>query len=363
MLFPDIYPDLLTTDDTMAAALTAAAAQTATQFSSVAVDSTAAISVAAVQSSDDSDTPTFAYAGLRDTAMYFSASLLKVSAMLAAFELRQSAGEVASNEASCDAATVFGDLQNQFDQDIENSVPLLLSTPGITHAMRVPTYSTVFATPQPAPDGGCQLTFDTGFANNMRGMIVDSNNNQAAATIQALGYSWINGLVSNGGLFDQSTNTGIWLAGTFLGTMPAVRVPSVNDGPSAQATTTIDMTRFLALLIEAETLDERSDDGISAEMLSLLSDAQSVGDSSWMTTGDRTGYDGLGAGFTITHCKIGLGPLKTGADIASEATILNHDDTGTQFLVVWQNVANSAPEQNAISFFVRRTILNYLGLP
>jgi hypothetical protein len=364
VLFPNTYPDLLTADASMATALTAAAAQTATQFPSVAVNSTAAISIAAVQSSsDDSDTPTFAYAGLRDSAMYFSASLLKVSAMLAAFELRQSAGEVASNEASCDAATVFSDLQNQFDQDIENSVPLLLSAPGITHAMRVPTYSTVFAAPQSAPDGGCQLTFDTAFAANMRGMIVDSNNNQASATIQALGYSWINGLVSNGGLFDQSTNTGIWLAGTFLGATPVVRIPSVNDGPSAQATTTIDMTRFLALLIEAETLDERSDDGITAEMLALLSDAQSVGDSSWMTTDARPGYDGLGAGFTITHCKIGLGPLKAGPDIASEATILNHDDTNTQFLVVWQNVTNTAPPQNAISFFVRRTILNYLGLP
>ncbi|MGO9033199.1 hypothetical protein [Mycobacterium sp.] len=361
MLFPDTYPDLLTTDDTMAEALTEAAAQTATQFPSVAVNSTAAVSVAAVENSDDSDPPTFAYAGLRDTAMYFSASLLKVSAMLAAFELRQSAGEIAANEASCDAATVFSDLQNQFDQDIENSVPLLLNTPGITHAMRVPTYSAVFAAPQSAPNGGCQLTFGTTFATNMRGMIVDSNNNQAAATIQALGYSWINGLVSNGGLFDQSANTGIWLAGTFLGTMPAVRIPSVNDGPSAQATTTIDMTRFLALLIEADTLDERSDEGISAEMLTLLSDAQSVGDSSWMTTDARPGYTGIGDGFTITHCKIGLGNLKAGPEIASEATILRHDDSDTQFLVVWQNVANTAAAQNAMSFLVRTAILNYLS--
>ncbi len=365
MVFPDPYPDLLTSDPAMATALTAAQAATAAAFPGTNVAAAAAVSIAAVTDTGDPTAPAFSYAGYRDGDMYYSASLLKVAAMLAAYELRQSAADFASDQSDCTAATMFAGLQSAFNSDIEASVPLLLSTPGITSTMRVPKYSIVFDTPQPLPDGGCQMSFTAGFLAGMRAMIVDSDNNQASATIQALGYSWINGLTSNGGLFTQATNNGMWLGGTFTGAYPAVRVPSVNDGPSAQATTTIAMVRFLALLLQGAALDARSTDGISVEMLGLLSDAQSVGDSSFMTTGARAddGYDGIGAGFTITHCKIGLGPLNAGPDVASEATILTHDDSGRQFIVAWQNVTNTAAAQNAISFLVGRTILNYLGLP
>jgi hypothetical protein len=362
MVFPDSYPNLLSPDFTMAAALTAAQAATAVAFPTAGVHLNAAISIAAV---DDDMAASFSYAGFRDTGMYFSASLLKVAALLAAYELRQSAADFASDQSDCTAGTMFTGLRNEFDQDIQDSVPLLLNTPGITPNMRVPKYPTVFAAGQPLPDGGCGLSFNPAFAADVRGMIVDSDNDQASATIQALGYSWINGLMSNGGLFNQSTNTGIWLGGTFTGAFPAVRVPSINDGPSAQATTTIDMAKFLALLLEGRTLDARSADGISVEMLGLLADAQSLGDSSWMTVGARAsmGLNAIGPGFTITHCKLGVGDLTAGPEVASEATILNHDGTGRQFIVAWQNVTNTATPQNAISFLVGRTILNYLGLP
>jgi hypothetical protein len=58
-----------------------------------------------------------------------------------------------------------------------------------------------------------------------------------------------------------------------------------------------------------------------------------AGDSSWMTTGVRSGINGLGPDFTITHCKIGLGNLNVGGDVASEATILTHNGTGRQFVL------------------------------
>jgi hypothetical protein len=227
----------------------------------------------------------------------------------------------------------------------------------------VPKYPTIFGPPQGLASGGCLMSFSPTYTTNVRDMIVPSNNAQASASIQALGYSWINGLLAKVGLFNQNTNRGIWLAGTFSTAFPAVRVPSINDGLSAQATTTIDMARLFALLIEGITLDSRSIDGIASDMRDLLSAAQSVGDSSFMTTGARPGINGLGPGFTITHCKIGLGGLKAGGEVASEATILTHDDTVQQFIVVWQNVPNLNDRHNAISFMVRRTILNFLGIP
>ncbi|MGW2089481.1 hypothetical protein [Streptomyces sp. NPDC001880] len=366
MLFPDPLPDLLTPDLGMSAALTAAQAQTGLTFPALGVHLKCPISVAAVRN-PTSTSPSFAYAGFRDREMHFSGSLLKVAAMLAAFELRQSASDFAVTEGDCSANVVFNDLKSAFNADIQTAAPRFLSEPGITEQMRVPKYPRIFDSPQGLASGGCLMSFSPDFAAHVRGMIVPSNNDEAAATIKALGYSWINGLLANAGLFDQTANRGIWLAGTFKpgppDPFPAVRVPSMNDGDSAQATTTIDMARFLALLIEGATLDSRSVDGIASEMRDLLADAQSVGDRSFMTTGARPGLNGLGAGFTITHSKIGLGPLNAGGVVASEATILSHNDTGQQFLVVWQNLLNLNDRHNAMSFMVRRTLLNFLGIP
>lgn len=370
VLFPNRFPDLLTPSVTMAGALTAAQATAALTFPSAGVHLNP-ISVAAVINPTSS--PSFVYAGFGDTDMHYSASVLKVAAMLAAFELRQSASDFALTEGDCTPSIVFDDLKNAFNQSIDNSAPRFLAEPGVTQQMRVPKYSTIFGSPQGLASGGCDMSFSQTFADNIRDMIVPSDDIKAAKSIQALGYSWINGLLMKVGLFDQNTNQGIWLAGTFAGDLnnnpgnaslwPYVRIPSVNDGPSAQATTTIDMVRLFALTLEGDVLDSRSIDGISSDMRKLLSDAQSVGDSSFMTTGARPGINGLGPGFTITHSKIGLGPLKAGGDVASEATILNHDGTGQQFIVVWQNLRNLNDRHNAMSFMVRRTILNFLGIP
>lgn len=137
----------------------------------------------------------------------------------------------------------------------------------------------------------------------------------------------------------------------------------MNDGPSAQSTTTVDMARLLALIVEGSILDSHSIDGIASDMRQLLADARSVGDSSWMTTGARQHINGLGAGFTITHTEIGLGGLNAGGEVASEATVLTHYGTGQQFVVVWQNLRNTVQHHNAMAFLIRRTMLNFLSIP
>ena len=82
-----------------------------------------------------------------------------------------------------------------------------------------------------------------------------------------------------------------------------------------------------------------------------------------MTTHARQHLNGLGADFAITHSKIGLGPLNAGGDVASDAAILNHNGTGQQFIVVWQNLPHTNDYHNAMSFLVRRVLLNFLGIP
>ncbi|MGW5366251.1 hypothetical protein [Actinopolymorpha pittospori] len=362
MLFPNPFPNLLTPDPVVRAALTSALAQTGLTFPAERVHLDTAISIAAVIN-PTSTSPRFAYAGFRDTEMHFSGSLLKAAAMFAAFQLRQAASQHVLTAGDCTASVVFNNLKSAFNQSIKNAAPRFQTEPGITEDMRVPKYPTIFASPAELASGGCLISFSQVFATNMRGMIVPSNNPPTSACIQALGYSWINGLLAKTGLFNPSTNKGIWVAGTFTGAFPAVRVPSVNDGDSAQATTTIDMCRLFALIVEGSILDSAGIDGIASGMRKLLADAQSVGDSSWMTTGARQGVNGLGAGFTITHSKIGLGGLAAGGEVASDGSVITHTGTGQQFVVVWQNLQNTFKHHNAMSFLIRRIMLNFLGIP
>jgi hypothetical protein len=93
-------------------------------------------------------------AGQREFEMFYSGSLLKVAAMYAAFQLRVAVNDLA---ATFDAAVVdtpiklFRKISDTFDKQIDGSVPRIRSARGVTPAMRVPKYPTVF---QAAKVGG-----------------------------------------------------------------------------------------------------------------------------------------------------------------------------------------------------------------
>ena len=248
-------------------------------------------------------------------------------------------------------------MSASFDPLIAPAVPLIANNPQITQAMKVPKYRSVFAA-VPLIDGGLALTFNAVFQNNMRQMIVPSDNNAASGCIQALGYSWINGVLASAGFFDPATNTGIWLAGTFTVAFPRVRVTSVNDGPVAQATTTFDLANFYAHMFRHTLVDAGSCD----EMLALLHDAEQA-EPSWMV---RIRFSPADISFGATETKIGLGPLKPengGFDVASEGTIVQHFATGRKFIVIMQNSRSDHDSLAACALIVDRAINTFLGAP
>jgi hypothetical protein len=65
--------------------------------------------------------------------------------------------------------------------------------------------------------------------------------------------------------------------------------------------------------------------------------------------------------FTVTHTKVGLGPLKTGSDVWSEGSILRHDPSGREFVAVWQNFVFGSAGFDPIGHVVRDTIHRYLA--
>lgn len=274
----------------------------------------------------------YRHAGIRADKVYFGASLLKVAAMYAAFELRNTCRAVARASKAATRAALFAEMAKLCNAKIKAAVPAL-ATAGL------PKYSTIFAAAAPAA-GGWQLLFSTAFAASMRKMIVESSNNDAAICIQALGYGWINGALRAAGFFrapTKATGNGIWLAGSFSKKFPSFSTPTADGGGSAQAMTCIDMTNLYAHLLNRSLVDGPSSDG----MLLLLEKAQAY-ESSWLSPGRVKTRS-----FTPTHTKIGVAPRK-GENVYSEATVITQG--GEKAIVVFLNALGDS--HDAISEIV-----------
>jgi hypothetical protein len=357
--FPSRFPDPLTPDPALAAHLSAAITHVLG-----ASPLRASIGFAAI---DDTATPrVYNYAGVGDTDTHYSASLLKVAAMYAAFQLRSSTTQFAAMTAIPVFAAFFTDLAAAFDPVIAAAVPALASDPEILAkpaAVQADVartkYGAVLAA-TPVPMVGASVVFTSTFAGQLKRAIVDSSNGDAASVIKALGYRFLNGALEEGGFFDATTQDGVWLAGTFDGTWPRARIPSVNDGPVAQAMTCLDMARMYTLMDSRQLVDGASSD----EMLDLLKRAQSGPDPSFLT---RTSVlQGATVSYRVTHTKIGLGPLKAsngGFSVASEGTFVTHTSTGKRFLVVFQNNRNLTTSLKALSRIIDKAIRLHLVLP
>jgi hypothetical protein len=364
MPFPATFPKLLITDPGLVMALANAITETQLSFPSMGVPLPIAVSIAAIDES--TSPPSFKHAGFRESETHYSASLLKVAAMFAGFQLRQSANNFAVSVADATPAALFAHMSASFDPLIEVAVPLISSNPAITRSMKIPKYPSIFVA-IPLLGGGFSIVFNPAFSASIHGMIVNSSNPAAGTCVQALGYSWINGVLTSGGFFNPATQQGLWLAGTFIGGgFPPVRITSINDGLVAQAMTCFDMANLYALLFEKTTIDSGGHDKICGEMLGLLAATTLGQDPSWMKAGARPDITGLDGAFSITHTKIGLGPLKPengGFEVASDASIVQHNPTGKKFITAWQNVRNDISSLNGASFLVERAIKNFLGIP
>lgn len=288
-------------------------------------------------------------AGQHEFDMYFSGSLLKVAAMYAAFHLRIAVNDFAATvdtRVIDTPAKLFNAISNAFDRQIDATVPRIRSAPGVTLAMRIPKYSTIFQTTKFG--SAWRLEFnDAGlnnFAIHLRKMIVGSNNESASFCIRALGYSWINGLLQSAGFlnFGFPGSEGIWLAGDYT-TQPTVDIVTVNDGKVKQATTCFHMAWLFSLLHDKKLVKNTVNPatGLSGndEMLRLLELAVDHPDAPSLLK--RVPHL-----FTVMQSKIGVGELKGGscreADenrcAYSEAAILRHPPSGRKFVVVWQNL-------------------------
>ena len=289
-------------------------------------------SIAVVAIEDHPDRPpTFIFSGDGHVDTHYSASLLKVAAMYAAFQLRHSADIEARSASVTTPDQLFAHISAKFDGAIISAVPLIPPA-----QRKPPEYRKIFAAIQ-LVDGGFALDFNLDFETQLSNMIVPGDNSAAAQVVMRLGYCWINGALRHAGFF-REPNDGIWLAGTFTGALPPVRISSVNDGLVAQALTCVDLANLYALMVQETLINGPS----SREMLDLLRRAQAGPEDAWIT---RSGIGFPGFSLEVTHTKIGLGSLKPengGFEVRSEGSILRHRTTGRRFITVWQDTNNAS---------------------
>lgn len=355
-VFPNAVPNPLSFDAELDAALRGAIATAKTAFPTLPPPEQ--IPIVIVELKADGTRP---FAGQLADKMYFSGSLLKVAAMIAAFSLREAINGFASSLGSISTLSqFFGLVRASFDKQIAGAVPRITQS-GISNAFRVPQYEKVFEIP--ANPSGLELDFTEEFREAMRLMIVDSSTKHAGFCIQTLGYGWINGVMQDMGLFRPATNEGIWLAGDYLfpGVDPAtqlglvarptVDVPTVNDGLAKQVTTCFDMARALVLIGDQSLVPFSSSD---ADMVALLHFAV-PGISPHLGT-----FINGQAPFRVALNKVGIGPLKGTPTrfVRSEASLVRHIETGRRFVVCFQNQPNSAEVHQLVGQRITSIVLD-----
>lgn len=307
--------------------------------------------VAVVSLNPDGTRPVAQFKG---NEVHFSASLLKVAAMYSAFELRNTLRDIAVELGSTvSKAEVLKIAAAYLNPKIMAKVATIPALKGVAKNHAVPQYTNAFdVIPVTIPALGTSFTveFTSKFSQHLEKMISISDNSSAAQCVHGSGYGYLIGALASGGFFDPATNVGIWLAGDYTGTYPYFRINSVNDGPVAQATTVIHMARMYVLINDGLLVGGIS----SGEMMDLLAKAAAVPE----IFIDRAS----GLNFTVTHTKVGLGPLKPvngGINVCSEGSILVRTG-GRKFVAVWQNFVVGTDGFDPIGHVVRDTIDKFL---
>jgi len=166
--FPASFPKLLTSSPALDTALASAMTEARARFPALRT----AIAIAAI---DESGSPaTFGFSGNGHTDTHFSASLLKVAAMYAAFQLRNSADVAARSSDAITPAEVFAHLSTTM---ITKAVPLIPAA-----QRKPPDYRSIFTTIS-LLDGGFGIDFNGDFETQMRNMIVPGDNLAAARCV------------------------------------------------------------------------------------------------------------------------------------------------------------------------------------
>lgn len=311
------------------------------------------------------------YAEINGTKMHYSASLVKVAALYAAFDLRCTARQYAKDNNFSDKNSFLTSLTAAIDTSAT-----INRLKDFGKGLK-PNLKEIFVGFKAT--GSNKVEFTTNFQKDLENI---GENVNAGRIIRALGYSYINVSMIRGNFFAPDTLNGIWLAGDYSGEsiLKSVRIPVENDtvaGGSGQAITTKEMSRMFYLIHTglgfSHVTDAVERTASNQEMHAIL---QTEG--SWFFGPNDTVQITVTPNFSKDCAKVGLGNLGTiatpGPSVVSEGAVMKWNsitavtDFNTKnqrkltgdFALCWQNMYRPNVHFNALVRIFNTSILNFL---
>jgi Beta-lactamase enzyme family len=212
------------------------------------------------------------YAGWNDQQQIYVASLAKIGAMFAAFQLRQAVRAAVVGLRAADSDELWKTITEAWSPLVSSRVPGrpadFPKLSSIFEASGGPGHWEIDFTDEQKGWSdikklGDSLPGNLGFRDRMKLMIANSSNRAAASCIDDVGFQYLNGALAAEGLFSNSDGTGIRIALDYGGH----RWGKLSGGGSAQGATAVAVARFMALVETNRLVDADA----SNEMRELMS--------------------------------------------------------------------------------------------
>jgi hypothetical protein len=205
---------------------------------------------------DVSRQPAVAFAS-NFTKTGFAASLPKIVAMYAAFYLQDRLKGIKGVFGAASLAQIESTLRKEWGPAIKSTVP--------RRAGDFPDITAIFASPS--------FDFKSSFKKDLEAMMRKSDNWAAGRCIHRVGYDYINGALTHGGLYSPADKSGFWLAGDYIPDSHAsnregARIPGMGTGQAASA-------KAAALLLVDLARDELISADASKGMKEVMTNAYS----------------------------------------------------------------------------------------
>jgi hypothetical protein len=273
------------------------------------------------------------YAGVHESDMYFSGSLLKVSLLYASFELVARVNAIAPSIVATTEADFFAELDKRFGPTIAGAIPNITSGAWqkVTWAQALRALPT---------GGGFTVQMHPTHRADIERIFANQNQNDAARdSMHRLGYSYVDGALAAAGFYGAQTQRGVWMATDYISDDPAgpgnwrsfnIPVVTGTGATSSAAMTCVSMAALLGVMHRGELVDPAA----STEMRAILRRG-----GSWVSTIPNPGV----LSFTEQGAKVGhssSGSAGVGT-VMSEAAFLRRTSDGADFVAVWQNVPDA----------------------
>jgi hypothetical protein len=245
------------------------------------------------------------YGGAEDNIERYAGSMPKIAAMYAGYRLRERLNNAAGSLAATKADDVFPEVEAAWKPVISTAYPKkpadfpklkrIFKVVGGAGAWKfVFTNSNMdFAALNALHEHA--LPAGMGFRDRMKLSIGWSDNDATGSLVEDLGRQYINGALAAEGLYDRSSNKGLWLSGNYDGVASGVweTKPDSGDAQGATAATT---AAFLSLmdtnrLVDATASTEMRDEIMGVPWFHTTLQAQGRPATAYGKVGIDTGKD------------------------------------------------------------------------